>query len=495
MEQHLKHYSGPRQSHCSKWFTGFIFAMLLVGMVCSCAVTKNYQRPNTADVSQLFRDRDTSTNDTSTLATIPYSRFFKDKNLLMLIDLGLQNNLDLKIAFTRIQAAAAAFRQSKQAFYPTLSAQGEVSYNRPSTAQARANGVDVTSIPDNRIYDLIATTSWEIDVWGKLRSTKRSQYAAFLASQSYLRTVQTQLVASIAIHYYQLLAYDEQLRILDSTVINRQQDVDIVKTLKQSAIVTGADIANSEANVKVAKLQIPEVMQQRREVENAMSILLGMPPQDIVRNSFDSLAIDSSLHTGVPAQLLAHRPDVQEAEQAFQQAFELTNVARTHFYPSLLISGSAGWATANTLQGFFTGTFYGSLLGGVVQPIFNQGLNRQRLATARATQDEAYYTFQNTMLVAGQEVSNALYSFAIAKDKEAIRSAQIIDLKRAADFTKELLRYTPNTNYTDVLTAEQNLLQAQLEAISDKLQQLVAVVELYRALGGGWTDYATPTSE
>lgn len=484
--QHLKKPISSARLHCLRPKAAYVLVILIMTIASSCGVTKKYQQFEPKHVSQLFRDRDTLSSDTSTLASIPYDRFFKDKNLLMLINLGLQNNIDVNIAFTRIQAAAAAFRQSKQAFYPILSAQGEVSYNRPSTAQARANGVDVTSIPDNRIYDLIATTSWEIDVWGKLRSTKRSQYAAFLASRSYLRTVQTQLVASIAINYYQLIAYDEQLRILDSTVVNRERDVDIVKTLKQSAVVTGADIANSEANVKVAKLQIPQIKQQRREVENAMSILIGHAPQEINRASFDLLQVDTTLTVGLPAQLLAHRPDVQQAEQAFQQAFELTNVARTHFYPSLTISGSAGWATANSLQGFFNGTFYGSIFGGLLQPIFNQGINRQRLTAALAAQNEAYLNFQNSLLIAGQEVSDALYSFEMAREKELLRGAQIIDLKRATEFTKELLRYTPNTNYTDVLTAEQNLLEAQMEAVSDKLQQLVSVVELYRALGGGW---------
>ncbi|KGE12605.1 RND efflux system outer membrane lipoprotein [Sphingobacterium deserti] len=494
----MRHYLNP-DLHLTQGRTKWLLASALIFMICafvwSCGVTKSYQKPAISRDSKLFRDQDTSIADSSTLAAIPWQRLFTDQKLLELIDMGLHNNYDVKIAVARISASAAAFRQSKLAFYPTLSVNGEASYNRRSTAQIRANGVDINSIPDNQIYDLIATTSWEIDVWGKLRSTKKAQYAAFLASRSYLRTIQTQLVASIAINYYQLLAYDEQLRILDSTVMNRERDVDIVKTLKQSAVVTGADIANSEANVKVAKLQIPEVMQQRREIENAMSILLGTSPHEIPRTRFDSLTIDSSLRIGVPAQLLANRPDVQEAEQAFQRAFELTNVARTHFYPSLLISGNAGWATANTLQGFFSGTFYGSLIGGLVQPIFNQGINRQRLTTADAAQDEAYFTFQNTLLVAGQEVSDALYAFEIAREKELIRTEQIKDLNRAAAFTKELLRYTPNTNYTDVLTAEQNLLQAQLEAVSDKLQQLVAVVELYRSLGGGWQSEENITSK
>ncbi len=454
-------------------------------LVSSCGITKHYERPSDLHSNtKLYRD--SSDRDTSNIASIPWQRLFKDEALQRLIQKGLENNYDLKIALARMESAAANLKQSKAAFFPTLSTEAQTTYSKPSTAQVRANGVDVSSLPNNTLYALTATTSWELDVWGKLRSTKRAQVAALLASDAYRRTVQTQLIASIATNYYQLLAYDEQIRIVNSTIANRKKDVEIVKALKQGAVVTGADIVNSEVNVRAAELQLPDLNQNRREIENALSLLLAIPSDSISRSSFSAQTIDQKLATGVPAQLLANRPDVQEAEFAFQNAFELTNVARTNFYPSLTISGTAGWATANTLQGFFAGTFYGNLIGGLTQPIFNQGLNRQQFELAKATQKEAYYTFQSTLLTAGQEVSNALYSYEMALEKEKIRRLQITDLEKATDFTKELLRYTANTNYTDVLTAEQNLLSAQLEGVADRLQQLTAVVTLYRALGGGW---------
>ncbi|KAA6438546.1 TolC family protein [Dyadobacter flavalbus] len=190
--------------------------------------------------------------------------------------------------------------------------------------------------------------------------------------------------------------------------------------------------------------------------------------------------------TGVPAQLLAVRPDVQQAELSFRNAFELTNVACTYFYPSLTITASAGFATANTLAGFFAHTFYGSLISGLTQPILSKGENRCRLRAAEATQAEAFFTYKSTLLTAGQEVSNALYSYQMAVEKAESRQQQTAELEKAVSFTKELLRYTSNTNYTDMLTAEQNLLSAQLNGVSDRLQQLQAVVQLYRALGGGW---------
>ncbi|GAA0561990.1 TolC family protein [Chitinophaga japonensis] len=457
----------------------------LLLLVYSCGITRKYERP--ADVqanNKLYRG--TNSTDTATIADIPWRQLFTDPALQRLIETGLSNNYDLKTAVARMQSAAADVQQSKLAFLPTLSATAEVTHSKPSAAQVKSNGVNVTSIPTNNIYALTGSTSWEIDVWGKLRSNKRAYVAAFMKSEAYRRAVQTQLIASIATDYYQLLAYDKQIQIVEATIANRRKDVDIVKTLKASAVVTGADVVNSEATLHSAELQLPDLKQSRRELENTLSALLALPADSIARTTFDQQQIDSSLQTGLPAQLLANRPDVQEAEYAFRNAFELTNVARTYFYPTLSISGSAGWATANTLKGFFDGTFYGSLIGGLTQPIFNQGLNKQRLTKAQATQQEAYYSFQNTLLTAGQEVSNALYAYDMAKEKQEMRGAQIASLQKATDFTKELLKYSSSTNYTDVLTAEQNLLSAELNSVSDKLQQLKAVVSLYKALGGGW---------
>jgi NodT family efflux transporter outer membrane factor (OMF) lipoprotein len=462
--------------------------MVLAGagllLIASCGITRPYQRNNEVSMNKLYRGANTS--DTASLAAMPWQQLFTDTVLQRLINTGLSRNYDLKIALARMQSAAADVQQSNKAFLPSLSATGEVTRSKSSSAQIKSNGVNVTNVPTNTIYALTGTTSWELDVWGKLRSNKRAYVAAYLESDAYRRAVQTQLIASIANDYYQLLAYDEQIKIVEATIVNRRKDVDIVKTLKTSAVVTGADVVNSEAALHAAELQLPDLKQQRRELENALSTLLAMPPDSIARTSFDQQQIDSSLHTGLPAQLLANRPDVQQAEYAFRNAFELTNVARTYFYPSLTISGTAGWATANTLQGFFSGTFYGSLVGSLTQPIFNQGLNKQRLHKAEAAQQEAYYTFQHTLLTAGQEVSNALYAYDMAIDKENTRRLQIAALTKAADYTKELLKYSSSTNYTDVLTAEQNLLSTQLSGISDKLQQLQAVVNLYKALGGGW---------
>jgi multidrug efflux system outer membrane protein len=470
-----------------------LMVFLLGMLMASCSITKPYQRPDIA-TNGLYRGHQAT--DSTTLATVPWRQMFADSILQHLIERGLANNLDLKIAVARMQAAEANLQQSKLAFFPTLSANGAFTISKSSSAQLRSlnikntesgsNTVSTTAIPTVKQYALTASTSWEADVWGKLRSTKRANLAAYLQSEAYRRAVQTQLIANIASDYYALLAYDKQLQITEETVENRKTEIETMKALKEGDVVTGADVAQSEANRYAAEVTLPDIRQNIRQTENALSILLATPPDSIPRTRLEAQQPIGSLQTGVPAQLLGNRPDVQEAEFSFRNTFELTNVARTYFYPALTITGTGGFATANTLTRFFAGTFYGSLISGLTQPIFNQGLNRQRLNRAEAAQAEAFYTYQSTLLTAGQEVSNALYSYQMAVDKANARQQQLAALQKAVSFTKELLTYTANTNFTDVLTSEQNLLAAQLNGVNDRLQQLQATVALYRALGGGW---------
>lgn len=452
-----------------------LVALAAAAFTASCRVTKPYQQPEL-----VASYRDTTVTDSSTMADLPWQQLFTDTHLQALINEGIANNLDLKIASARMNAAAANFKQSKLAFLPTVDAKASVTQQKIAASQG---GNFITA---NRIYQLSATASWEVDIWGKLSSTKRAYMAAFLQSEAYRRAVQTQLIANIATNYFALLAYDEQLRITRQTVENRKADVETMKTLKESDVVTGADVVQSEANRYSAEVTIPDLLQNIRETENTISILLGRAPGGIERGTLSGQNVSVDLKTGLPAQLLANRPDVQQAEYQFRYYYELTNVARSYFYPALAITATGG-LNGTTLNNFFDAShFFGNVVGSLTQPLFNQGLNKQRLRVAEANQEEYLATYKQTLLTAGQEVTNALFDYNAAVDKEHIRGQQITYLEKSVDFTKELLKYTSNTNYTDVLTSEQNLLSAQLNSINDKLQQLQAVVTLYRSLGGGW---------
>ena len=217
-----------------------------------------------------------------------------------------------------------------------------------------------------------------------------------------------------------------------------------------------------------------------------LAYCLDETPGPIIRSSLSEQKISDNLKTGIPAQLLANRPDVQEAEYQFRYGFEMTNVARKYFYPSLTISSTEGFTSADLSRLFNPSSVFWNIVGGLSQPILNQGLNRQRLRVAQANQDEYLIAFKQTLLTAGQEVANAMYGYQTATEKLSLRTSQIDYLEKSVDYTMELLKYTSSTNYTDVLTSEVNLLSAQLNAINDKLQQLQAVVSLYQSLGGGW---------
>ncbi len=447
----------------------------------SACVTKKYERP-TLNSNDLYRDN--SGADTTTIADLPWKTLFSDAELQALIEQGINENLDLKQAIERIRIAEATLLQSKAALLPSLT--GEVSVTDSKQSKAALNfppGVNINL--ETQTYRAQLSTSWEADIWGKLSSAKKSAYATLLQSDAAKRAVQTQLIANIANAYYNLLALDKQLSITEQTIKIRRADVEAMKALKEGAVVNGAAVVQSEASLYAAEVSLPDLKRSIRETENALSILLGKGPGTISRTTLDQQVLYSDLRTGVSAQLLQNRPDVLAAEYAFRTAFENKNVARAFFYPSLTLTASGGLSTL-TLENFFNNSIFYNLIGGLTQPIFNKGQNKARLRTAEAQQQIAFYAFQQTLLTGGQEVSNALFAYQTASEKENTRAKQIASLTRAVDFTKELLRYSSATNYTDVLTSEQSLLAAQLNGIDDRLQKLQSVVNLYKALGGGW---------
>lgn len=462
-----------------------VLAALSAAMIISSCVTKKYQRPDlNVQTDKLYRD--TTISDTTSIATVPVEQLFADTVLQGLIKEGIQNNLDLKTAMQRINEAYATVQQTKAAFFPSLSGNATITRNKQSLAGLNfppefANSFILTTTT----HQLGLSTSWEADIWGKLSSSKRSALANFFASDAGKRAVQTQLVANIANNYYSLLALDKQLAITEQTLKNRITDVETMKALKESAIVTGAAVVQSEANRYAAEVTIPDLKRSIRETENALSILLARAPGAIKRTSLDEQKPYADMQMGVPSQLLKNRPDVQQAEFAFRSAFENTNVARTYFYPALTITAQGGVSSLKIKNLFDNSIFY-NIVGGLTQPIFAKGENRARLRTAKAQQEQAYYAFQQSVLTAGSEVSNALYAYQTAVEKQTSRAKQLEALQKSVDFTKELLRYSSATNYTDVLTSEQSLLAAQLNSVGDKLQQLQAIVNLYRSLGGGW---------
>ena len=465
----------------STHFKYFFLLLISTSIAISCKVTKSYTRPE-LNTNDLYRGRNST--DTLTIASMPWKTLFTDTVLQALINEGLYQNLNLKIAVQKIFEAQAAFGQTKAAFFPSLSGNASVTRSKQSLAALDfPSGIGINTL--TTAYQLGLSTSWEADIWGQLSSAKRAAFANLLATDAAKRAVQTQLIADIANNYYSLLALDRQLEITDQTLKNREKDVATMKELKEAAIVNGAAVVQSEANRYAAEVSIPDIKRSIRETENAIDILLGRPPGPLNRNKLAEQKPIVTLQTGVPMQLLKNRPDVQQAEYSFRTAFENTNTARTYFYPAFTITASGGYSNLQ-LKDFFINSVFYNIAAGLTQPIFNQGINKARLKTARAQQLEALFSFQQTLLVAGQEVSNALYAYQTAVEKDGSRGKQIAALTKSVDYTQQLLRYSSATNYIDVLTSEQSLLAAQLSGVDDRLQKLQAIVNLYRALGGGW---------
>ena len=444
----------------------------------SCGISKKYHRPAMA-MDGLYRDVETT--DTTTIANLPYTTLFKDEKLQKLIAEGIANSYDLKVAVARIKQAEASFEQTKSLFLPSLSVTPQVTQQELTKIQTRGQAYS------QRIYQLAGNASWDVGFWGKLRSAKRGELALLLQSHAYQRSVQTLLIANIANAYYNLLALDKELKITLKTITYLKEDISTNKSLMEANRITEASVAQSEANLYATQVTIPDIKYSIRQTENALSILIARNPGPIDRGTIETQEFDVILDTGIPAQLLTNRPDVQKAEYQLRYNFELIKNARTYFYPSLTITAQGGWQSTTTKTLIEPASLFYNLIGGLTQPIFNQGLNKMRLASAKAQYEENVANFYSTLLSAGQDVSNALYSYQMAEEKKSSRDEQLLALSKAVDYNRELLNYGyAQTSYLDVLTSQQSYLAAQLNQVHDQLQKLVAVVDLYQSLGGGW---------
>jgi NodT family efflux transporter outer membrane factor (OMF) lipoprotein len=454
-----------------------VVLLISVGLLSSCRITKPYVKPNVA-LPENYRE--SSKTDTINMAQMKWTEVFTDPVLKQLIDKGLEANLDLKIAVERINESKAALRLSKAAFLPSLNGNASVKESRLAYPQGFGLFKHTTQ------YDMGLSTGWEIDIWGKLRSGKRAALASLLATDAAKRAIQTQLIADIANYYFELLALDEQLNVTTKTAENRGADAEAIKELFENSILNGVAVVQSEANFYEAELAIPDIKQKIKETEHALCVLLARSPSPIERTKLYQQKLTYDLKPGIPAQLLANRPDVQQAEFNFRASFEDSNTARTYFYPALTITGAGGFSSFGLSEWFTNAGLFGNIAGGLTQSIFNKGINKARLKTSESRQKQAYYNFELSLLKASQEVSDALSKYENATAKEEKRKRQLEALTKAVEFNKELLNNSRNTNYTDVLTAEQNLLDAELRGINDQSQKLQALVSLYRALGGGW---------
>ncbi|MBD0779414.1 TolC family protein [Maribacter sp. ANRC-HE7] len=446
----------------------------------SCFVAKTYERP-TVETENLFRT-DQLPQDSVSFASVSYKDLFSDEYLKTYIEKGLENNLDIRIALQRINAAEAYVKQGKMGYFPTLNA----SATATRTARNSENGQfgSLFTQPYNQ-FDITGALSWEADIWGKIRSSKRASDASYLQTVAAHKAVKTDLVAQIAITYYQLLALDQQIKVTEETIINRSSSLETIKALKDAGQANQVGVDQTAAQLYGAQSQLLDLKNSLFITENTLGLLLGEEPQYYPRSTLEDQTLADEMKLGVPSLLLRNRPDILQAEYALVNSFELTNVARSNFYPSITLSANSGFQSLELDNWIDSSSIFANLVGGLTQPIFNGRKVRTAYEVSKANQEQALLDFKKALLIAGKEVSEALYDYNISLEKETFISKQVVALRRAEDNSQELLN-SGYLTYLDLLTARENALNAELSLVSNKLSQLSATVELYRSLGGGW---------
>ena len=451
-------------------------------LVVSCHTRQNYQRANDVVDEKLFRT-DAMPKDSLSMANLSWKEIFTDAVLQKHIAKALENNLDIRIALQNIASAEAYLKQSKAAYQPTISVGPDYSFNTSSL------NTQFGQIVGERRYinqfDITANLGWELDLWGKLKGQEKAQYAAYLSSVAAHQNVKSNLVASIATAYYQLLTFDEQKKIFSNTIEIRKKNLETTKALKDAGIVSEVAVQQSEALVYNAEASLVTLDVQIQLLENTISLLMGEPSHEIERTSLSTQNFALNTDLGYPSALLANRPDVKQAEFNLINAFELTNAAKAQFYPSLRITGSTGVQSVDIDKLFSANSVFANVLVGLAQPILNKRQIRTNYEVSLANQERAYLNFRKTILNAGNEVSDALKMYNAQDQFIAFKKKELSAYDKSVEFSQELVNYGM-ANYLEVLNANVNKLNAEINIANAQYTKLQAGVELYRALGGGW---------
>ena len=450
-------------------------AVSLLFVFTGCNLYTQYKQPELPVVDSLYSrlpiDTTAISVDNTSIGYMSWRAVFTDTLLQALIEQGLVYNTDLRIAQLRVEQAQALLMASRLAFVPNVNL----------NAQGGLNGT--VGEPSSKTFNLGVSSSWELDIFGKQLNASRGAQAVLEQSRAYKQAVRTRLIATIADSYFTLLMLDEQLGISRRTLDTWEENIRTLEALKRAGKTNEAAVLQAKANRLNVEGSVLTLERSIIEQENSLSVLLGIAPMAIRRGKLTDQVFPEELSVGIPLQLLSFRPDVRQAEYALAEAFYATNAARAAFYPSVTLSGSIGWSSNGaTLTNPADWLF--NALGSLVQPLLNHGNNVANLKIAEAQQQEALLLFRQSLLNAGAEVNNALVTWQTARKRLEIGQKQIINLQAAIWNTKLLMKHG-GANYLEVLTAQQNLLQAELMQASDRYEEIQGVISLFHALGGG----------
>ncbi|WP_303912562.1 TolC family protein [Bacteroides mediterraneensis] len=450
--------------------------MCLTAMMSSCHIYKAYDRPETIDASGIYRDpasaTDTLASDTANMGNLPWKEVFRDAKLQALIEEGLANNVDMQAAALRVEEAKVMLTAAKLSYLPTIN----------FTPQGTLSSFDKSK--PTQTYQLPVSASWEIDLFGKILNAKRGQKVAYEQSKYSEQAVRSQIICGIANTYYSLLMLDRQVEITTETAAIYKENVRVMEAMKIAGMTTEAAVAQMRAASHQVEASLLDLKRQVRETENSLAVLLAKAPQPIDRSTLDEQVMPEELTAGVPMQLLENRPDVKMAEMTLAAAYYTTNSARAAFYPGLNITGTAGWTNSAGMAVLNPGKLILNAVASLAQPIFNNGKLIANLKVSKAEEKIAQMNYQQTILEAGKEVSDALYLYDTQNKKLVEDRGQVDQLDKAVTYTKALFQ-SGDATYLEILTAQQNLLSAQLSEVSDNFQRMQAVINLYSALGGG----------
>lgn len=451
-----------------------LYIMTCAALLNSCHIYRNYQRPDGLPVDSLFRQdgRATLSKGQTPLGDLPWQEVFKDTLLQELIADGLAHNTDLQTALLKVDQAQAQLKAARLSFLPSLtfSPQGTLS----STDRGKAV----------KTYELPVQASWEIDLFGNLRNAKKGTQATLLQQQAYQQAVRSELIATIANDYYSLLLLDEQIQISQSSLEVWAEEARVMEARLETGEETENAVTQARASLHALEATHNDLLRQEREAENALCTLLGTTSRDIRRGSLEEQSLPEAIGIGVPLRLLSRRPDVVQAEMQLAAAYYAANQARSAFYPSLTLTGSAGWTNALGQTVSNPGGWILSALSSLTQPIFNRGKLRSNLRVSKDDEQIALLSYKQALLEAGQEVNDALYAIESAERSMTLHAKQCQELERTVQTAKALYE-TGNATYLEVLAAQQSLLDARASVVSDRFTRCQSVINLYKALGGG----------
>lgn len=439
-------------------------------MLSSCGIYTKYKPAET--VLDSLYGANVEVSDTTNFGNSDWKEIFTDNYLQAYIEQALQNNTDYQSAQLRIEEAKATLLSSKLAFLPSfaLAPQGTIS--------------SFDSQKATKSYELPVTASWELDIFGRMRNSKKQAQVLYAQSIDYKQAVRSQLIANVANTYYTLLMLDEQLILSEETAEAWKETVAAARALMGAGQYNEAAVSQMEATYYSVQASVVDLKEQINQTQNTLALLLAETPRNYERGKLADQVMPDDLSIGVPLQMLSSRPDVRSAERSLEAAFYVTNQARSAFYPSIVLSGSAGWTNAAGSIIVNPAKFIATAIGQLTMPLFNRGQNIAQLRIAKAQQEEASLSFQQTLLNAGAEVNDALTAYQSSKSKTELYQKQVTALEKTVTSTSLLMEYG-TTNYLEVLTARQSLLSAQLTQVSNRFTEIQSVISLYQALGGG----------